>query len=137
MRIITAGIGLRAGHVLSILREAMPEAEVVGFYDPQPTHLEMIGTDVPRYPTLDAMLSDARADLLFVGSPNAFHLDQIRARSSASAMVSSTETTTGFSVKTRRPASSPALIWSRWKALGEPTKSRSALASESMASRVS
>lgn len=79
MRIVTAGIGLRAGHVLSILREAMPEARVVGFFDPQPTHLEMIGTDTPRYPTLEAMLSDARADLLFVGSPNQFHLEQIRA----------------------------------------------------------
>lgn len=79
MRIVTAGIGLRAGHVLSILREAMPEAEVVGFYDPQPTHLAMIGEDTPRYPTLEAMLSDAGADLLFVGSPNVFHLEQIRA----------------------------------------------------------
>ncbi len=79
MRIVTAGIGLRAGHVLSLLREAMPEAEVVGFFDPQPTHLAVIGEGTPRYPTLEAMLSDAGADLLFVGSPNAFHLEQIRA----------------------------------------------------------
>ncbi len=79
MRIVTAGIGLRAGHVLSLLREAMPEAEVVGFFDPQPTHLALIGEGTPRYPSLEAMLSDAGADLLFVGSPNAFHLEQIRA----------------------------------------------------------
>src|SRR5688572_18467807 len=78
MRIVTAGIGLRAGHVLSILREAMPEAEIVGYFDPQPTHLAMIGEDTPRYATLEAMLSDAGADLLFVGSPNVFHLEQIR-----------------------------------------------------------
>jgi predicted dehydrogenase len=79
VKIVTAGIGLRAGHVLSLLREAMPEAEVVGFFDPQPTHLALIGEGTPRYPSLEAMLSDAGADLLFVGSPNAFHLDQIRA----------------------------------------------------------
>lgn len=77
MRIVTAGMGLRAGHVLRELKAAMPEAEVVGFYDPQPTHLEMLG-DVPRYSSVEAMLSDARPDLYCVFSPNAFHLEQIR-----------------------------------------------------------
>lgn len=77
MRIVTAGMGLRAGHVLRELKAAMPEAEVVGFYDPQPTHLEMLG-EVPRYPSVETMLSDARPDLYCVFSPNAFHLEQIR-----------------------------------------------------------
>ncbi len=79
MRIVTAGIGLRAGHVLSILKETMPEAEIVGYFDPQPTHLDMIGEDTPRYPSVKAMLSDANPDLFFVGSPNRFHLEQIEA----------------------------------------------------------
>jgi predicted dehydrogenase len=78
MRVVTAGIGLRAGHVLNTLKAAMPEAEVVGYYDPQPTHLDMIGEDTPRYPSVEAMLSDARPDLYCVFSPNVFHLDQIR-----------------------------------------------------------
>ncbi len=78
MRIVTSGMGLRAGHVLQTLRAAMPEARVVGFYDPQPTHLDMIGTDTPQYPSVAAMLSDARPDLYCVFSPNVFHLDQIR-----------------------------------------------------------
>ena len=78
MRIVTAGIGLRAGHVLSILRRTMPEAQIVGYYDPQPTHLGMIGEDTPAYPTVEAMLSDANPDLFFVGSPNRFHLEQIK-----------------------------------------------------------
>lgn len=78
MRIVTAGIGLRAGHVLSVLKAEMPEAEFVGYYDPQPTHLAMIGADTPRYASVEAMLAEARPDLLFVGSPNRFHLDQIR-----------------------------------------------------------
>jgi predicted dehydrogenase len=78
MRVVTAGIGLRAGHVLSTLKQAMPEMEIVGYYDPQPTYLEMIGTDTPRYPTVESMLSDARPDLYCVFSPNLFHLDHIR-----------------------------------------------------------
>jgi predicted dehydrogenase len=78
MRIVTVGMGLRAGHVLTTLKAAMPEAEVVGFFDPQPTHLAMIGADTPRYPSVEAMLSDARPDLYCVFSPNVFHLDQIR-----------------------------------------------------------
>ncbi len=78
MRVVTAGVGLRAGHVLTTLRKAMPEAEIVGYYDPQPTHLEMIGEETPRYPSVEAMLSDANPDLYCVFSPNVFHLDQIR-----------------------------------------------------------
>jgi predicted dehydrogenase len=78
MRVVTAGIGLRAGHVLSILKEAMPEVEFVGFYDPQPTHLEMIGTDVPHYDTVETMLAETAPDLFFVGSPNSFHLEHIK-----------------------------------------------------------
>jgi predicted dehydrogenase len=78
MRIVTSGMGLRAGYVLRQLKETMPEAQVVGFYDPQPTHLDMIGADTPRYPSVEAMLSDAKPDLYCVFSPNVFHLDQIR-----------------------------------------------------------
>ena len=39
MKIVTAGLGLRAAHVLSIFKEAMPEAEIVGYADPQPASL--------------------------------------------------------------------------------------------------
>ena len=78
MRVVTAGIGLRAGHVLSILKEAMPEVEFVGFYDPQPTHLEMIGTEVPQFDTIETMLAQTAPDLFFVGSPNSFHLEHIK-----------------------------------------------------------
>ena len=77
MRVVTAGIGLRAGHILSLMKAEMPEMDIVGFYDPQPTHLEMIGLDTPEFPSVKAMLDDTRPDLLFVGSPNEFHLEQI------------------------------------------------------------
>ena len=78
MRVVTAGIGLRAGHVLSTLKDAMPEMEMVGFYDPQPTYLEMIGTETPRYDSIEAMLAHAKPDLFCVFSPNLFHLEHIR-----------------------------------------------------------
>lgn len=78
MRVVTSGIGLRAGHVLSIMKEQMPEMQMVGFYDPQPTHLDMIGTDTPRFDDIQTMLDETKPDLFFVGSPNVFHLDHIR-----------------------------------------------------------
>lgn len=78
MRVVTAGIGLRAGHVLTTLKAEMPEVEIVGFYDPQPTHLEMIGLDTPRYDSIETMLSQAKPDLYCVFSPNVFHLEQIK-----------------------------------------------------------
>ena len=78
MRVVTAGIGLRAGHVLSTLKVAMPEVEIVGFYDPQPTYLEMIGLNTPRYATVEAMLTEAKPDLYCIFSPNLFHLEHIR-----------------------------------------------------------
>lgn len=78
MRVVTAGIGLRAAHVLSIFKETMPEVEIVGFFDPQPTHLHMIGDDVPRFDDVAQMLEDTQPDLFFVGSPNCFHLEHIK-----------------------------------------------------------
>ena len=78
MKVVSAGIGLRAGHVLSIMKEAMPEISFVGYYDPQPTYLEKIGTDVPRFDDVAAMLAQTQPDLFFVGSPNSFHLEHIK-----------------------------------------------------------
>ena len=51
---------------------------MVGFYDPQPTHLDMIGTDTPRFDDIQTMLDETKPDLFFVGSPNVFHLDHIK-----------------------------------------------------------
>lgn len=78
MSVVTAGIGLRAGNVLSILKQAMPEIEFVGFYDPQPTYLHMIGEDVRRFDDIATMLKQTSPDLFFVGSPNSYHLEHIK-----------------------------------------------------------
>ena len=78
MRVVLAGSGLRPTHVLSVMKEMMPELEMVGFYDPQPTYIDLLGADIPRFETVAAMLAETKPDLFFVGSPNVFHLDQIR-----------------------------------------------------------
>ncbi|WP_371168969.1 Gfo/Idh/MocA family protein [Aliiroseovarius sp. 2305UL8-7] len=78
MRVVTAGIGHRAGNVLSILKEAMPEVEFVGYYDPQPSRLDMIGEETPRFDDIAEMLGQAKPDLFFVGSPNSYHLEHIK-----------------------------------------------------------
>lgn len=78
MKVVVAGIGLRAGHVLSLLKQAMPEIEFVGYYDPQPTFLHMIGEDTRRFADVPSMLSQTKPDLFFIGSPNAFHFEHIK-----------------------------------------------------------
>ena len=79
MKVATAGIGLRPAHVLSIMKEVMPEIEFVGVVDPQTSHLDMIGLDTPRFETVEEMLAQTKPDLFFVGSPNKFHLEHIQA----------------------------------------------------------
>ena len=79
MKIAVAGAGLRAGHVLSIFKEAEPGLEFVGYFDPSPAHLDMIDASMPRFETVETMLSETKPDLFFVGSPNNFHLDHIKA----------------------------------------------------------
>jgi predicted dehydrogenase len=61
------------------MKAQAPEIEVVGYHDPQPTFLDRIGSGIPGFATVEAMLDSTRPDLFFVGSPNVFHLDQIRA----------------------------------------------------------
>jgi predicted dehydrogenase len=78
MRVVVSGTGLRPMHVLSIMKEEMPEIEFVGWYDPEPTYFARLGEGVPRYESIAAMLAEAKPDLFFVGSPNVFHLEQIR-----------------------------------------------------------
>ncbi len=79
MKVVCAGVGLRASEVLSIFRSTMPEMELVGFFDPQPTHLEKMGGEIPRFATVEEMLAQTNPDLFLVMSPNAFHLEHIKA----------------------------------------------------------
>jgi len=77
MKIALSGAGLRSANVLNTLLEIMPEAELVGYYDPQPTFLHKL-PEMPGFASVGEMLAETRPDLFFVGSPNEFHLAQIR-----------------------------------------------------------
>lgn len=79
MRVAICGVGLRSAKVLGYLKQAMPEIEYVGYFDPEPTLLSRFeGANLmTRYNSVEAMLSDSSPDLLFVGSPNHVHLGQI------------------------------------------------------------
>lgn len=79
MRVALTGAGLRTAGVLSILKQAVPETEFVGYFDPSPSHLEKLGADIPRFDSVETMLSTTKPDLYFVGSPNSFHLEHLRA----------------------------------------------------------
>lgn len=78
MRVAVAGTGLRPTHVLSVMRQQMPELQVVGYHDPQPTLLPQAFPGAPGFASVAEMLDATAPDLFFVGSPNVFHLDQIR-----------------------------------------------------------
>lgn len=77
MRIAIAGMGLRSGHVLSVLKDQHPDAQFVGFFDPTPAYLDMLDPNMRQFDDVAEMLATTKPDLFFVGSPNEFHLDHI------------------------------------------------------------
>ena len=79
MKVAVAGVGLRPAHVLGIMRLEMPEIEMVGWFDPQDSYAAQIDPTMPRFDSVERMLDVTKPDLFFVGSPNTYHLDQIRA----------------------------------------------------------
>lgn len=79
MRIAICGMGLRATHVLTLMKNNMPEIEFVGYTDPGEVDNDWQGDGrIPAFDSLDEMLSRATPDLLFVASPNYMHLEHIR-----------------------------------------------------------
>ncbi len=83
MKIAVAGLGFRLANVIASFRKACPDLQILGLMDPQPAGLPAIlssGLPEPRrFETMETMLKETRPDLLMVGSPNVFHLDQIAA----------------------------------------------------------
>jgi len=78
MKIAIAGVGYRAANVLSYMKEASPDVEFVGYYDPKPSYLERLGGAIPRFLDINEMLKITKPDLFFVGSPNHKHLEHIK-----------------------------------------------------------
>ncbi len=81
MRIVVAGVGKRSIKVLAYLRAAMPEMQIVGYVDPSPRLVPALEEPdpIPAYDSVDKMLAETKAGLLFVGSPNHLHLGHIAA----------------------------------------------------------
>ncbi len=81
MRIAVAGVGKRSVKVLAYLRAAMPEMRIVGYVDPSPRLVPELGEPgvIKAFDTVEVMLAQTQAELLFVGSPNHLHLDHIAA----------------------------------------------------------
>ena len=78
MRIAISGMGLRSVSVLTKLKAQMEEAEFVGFFDPTPAYLDDLDPDIPAFASVGEMLERTKPDLFFVGSPNEFHLADIK-----------------------------------------------------------
>ncbi|MHA3915158.1 Gfo/Idh/MocA family protein [Halovulum sp. GXIMD14793] len=74
MKIATAGIGLRAAHILSIVKEAMPEAKLVGYYDPNSTLT--LGMGGPTLSEEDVM--SLIPDQVFPGYPDVPKIKQLQ-----------------------------------------------------------
>lgn len=51
----------------------------MGYHDPHPAYLHKIGENIPAFDDVVEMLAATKPDLFFVGSPNHFHLDHIKA----------------------------------------------------------
>jgi predicted dehydrogenase len=79
MRIAISGMGLRSASVLSRFKEQWDAVEFVGFYDPQPTYLDDLDPDIPQFESVVGMLDETKPDLFFIGSPNEFHLEDLKA----------------------------------------------------------
>ena len=74
MKVVTAGLGLRAGHVLSILKEAMPDMDLVGYYDPQPDS----ALQVDGAPLDETAAMELDSDQVFPLYPNASKIKQLK-----------------------------------------------------------
>jgi predicted dehydrogenase len=81
MRIAIVGLGLRAGNVLKMMKEDMPEMELVGYVDPDPCGLLLLkdcSSELTKYKNLEKMIDECKLDLLWVASPNHLHLEHIK-----------------------------------------------------------
>ncbi|PRH87488.1 oxidoreductase [Labrys okinawensis] len=83
MKVGIIGLGYRMGYLARIFSLMVPGFTVVGYVDPAPAGLGYMkehGIAAGRaHDSPDALLAAETLDLLMVGSPNAMHLDHIRA----------------------------------------------------------
>lgn len=82
MRVAIIGLGYRLGYLGYVFSEMDPDFQIVGYYDPAPAGMETLRQhNIPagkQYASAEELVAAGGFDLLMIGSPNHFHLDQIR-----------------------------------------------------------
>ncbi len=81
MKVGLCGLGYRMSYLACLLRQYIPDFELVSYADPAPSCLPYLrerAVESVGYADLDEMLAKESIDLLMIGSPNHLHLEQIR-----------------------------------------------------------
>lgn len=78
-RIAVIGLGQRIAHVLLAMREVGWALDIVGFSDPAPVGLSILGETPRAYPDVRALLAAGPFDLVMIGSPNHLHYEHLLA----------------------------------------------------------
>lgn len=81
MKVGLCGLGDRLSYVAIVMRELIPDFELVAYADPSPVRLEYMqshGINIKGYDDLSDMLNAETIDFLMIGSPNHLHLEHIR-----------------------------------------------------------
>ena len=81
MKVGICGLGDRAGYLVDVFRRKIPFFDVVAYADPEPAGLRRLDSEfagkLRGYSDLDHMLNGEKLDLVMIGSPNAYHCDQL------------------------------------------------------------
>lgn len=84
MRVGILGLGHRLGYLGWVFTEMDKTFEIAGYYDPnpQPVGLERLTKHNVKpgkaYSSREELVEHEKLDLLMIGTPNTFHLDDIR-----------------------------------------------------------
>ncbi|MGA0540419.1 Gfo/Idh/MocA family protein [Neotabrizicola sp. VNH66] len=82
MRVAIIGLGFRLGYLGYVFSEMDPDFQIVGYYDPAPAGMDTLREhNIPagrQFASAEELVAAGGFDLLMIGSPNHFHLDQIR-----------------------------------------------------------
>ena len=81
MKVGICGLGDRLGYLATVFTDTIPKFDIVCYADPDPTGFRRMDEQQVRrlrgFKDLGTMLDTERLDLVMIGSPNAFHCDQL------------------------------------------------------------
>ena len=81
MKVGICGLGDRLGYLAKVFTDTIPKFDIVCYADPNPTGFRRMDAQHVRrlreFKDLGTMLDKERLDLVMIGSPNAFHCNQL------------------------------------------------------------